>query len=80
MTMNGGLLDDLAQLAHCAYLSDLRLAAASWQVALAVRRLEPERYPLAEWTAAAAYLTGRQHDFASPHEAWEYLQGKTGAK
>ena len=52
------LLDDLAELAGCDYLSDLRCPDIHGDLKRTLLRLPAENYPAAEWAEALSYLTG----------------------
>lgn len=57
----GYLLDDLAQLSGCEYLSQLREKyRADDSVKNAVSHLAPDRYTKTEWSEAAEYVTGQK--------------------
>lgn len=71
---SGGLLDRLAELAGCRYLSDLCARCGHKTLLNALDQLVPQEYPLAEWEDAADYLLGLPHSFQTQQEAAQFLK------
>lgn len=60
-----GLLERLAGMTRCAYLSDLRQLDKA-ALAGALRRIPARAYSVKEWMDAAHYLAGLERPFDSP--------------
>ena len=55
----GDLLERLAHVCGCVYLSDLRgLRLTRARADAALDKIPPGRYPLAQWREAASYVAG----------------------
>lgn len=65
------LLEILAELTGCQYLSDLRFLNAAQKDLLArvVKSLSAAGFSLAEWNDAACYITGAPHSYQMPQAA-----------
>ena len=72
-----GLLDELAQKYHAAYLSDLRLNHRINDCVVRELYLFPNKqnYSLWEWSDAVSYLLKRNVSFASYEEVDNMLKG-----
>ena len=72
-----GLLDELAQKYHAAYLSDLRLNHRINDCVVRELYLFPNKqnYSLWEWSDAVSYLLKRNVSFASYEEVDNLLKG-----
>lgn len=68
-----GLLDDLAAMAGCDYLSDLRFPRFWGRARRALEAVRPADYPLREWNDAVEYLTEEPRSFDAPEQAAAYL-------
>ena len=71
-----GLLDQLAELAGCEYLSDLRQPELSSNVSCAVSMLNPEDFSLKEWIDAAYYIAKTTHSFGNAEEIKAFLENR----
>lgn len=58
MTDKKGLIEELARLAGCTYVSDLHLSSPHQKVMGAAKGIEKGRYSAAEWCDAYEYVTG----------------------
>lgn len=68
------LLDTLAALCQCAYVSDLVYTASDQTIRSALRSVAPNAYPTEEWIDAIFYLTRTDFPaFTSQWEAVSYL-------
>lgn len=65
--MMSGLLERLARMTRCAYLSDL-CQLDKTALAGALQRIPARDYSVTEWTDAAQYLVGLERPFDS-HDA-----------
>ncbi len=70
----GYLLDDIAILSGCAYLSDLRyVPACQRRIPLALKSIHPQVYSLWDWADAAEYLIPQAPVFKTVFEGYDYL-------
>lgn len=67
------LLDHLAAVTGCEYLSDLHLPCRLPLLREAVTGCAGHDYSLAEWNDAVRYITGEKAVFSSPEEAKTFL-------
>lgn len=58
MTGKKGLIEELARLAGCTYVSDLHLSSPHRKVMSASEKIEKGRYSALEWCDAYEYVTG----------------------
>lgn len=63
------LLEYLASMLQCSYLSDLRYIDISPEQARRVLDFPPERFPLQEYEEALRYLSGEAPSFARVEDA-----------
>ena len=71
----GYLLEDLAGLAGCDYLSDLRCAPSfRYPIFVALSLLFAEDYSVKEWTDAVKYIVDETAVFSSAKEAYAFLR------
>ena len=68
-----GLLDTLASIIGCTYLSDLRFWPWKLGIETVLRAIPAGAYTVEEWADAVHYLTGHQRAFASAELAKQYL-------
>lgn len=69
-----GLLDTLAALCKCEYLSDLVYTASDQQIKCSLRTISPDDYTMNEWIDTIKYLTRKEFPaFISQFDAAEYL-------
>lgn len=70
----GYLLDDIAILTGCPYLSELRYVSTyQRRIPLALKSINPQDYPLRDWADAAEYLIVAAPVFKTVFEAYDYL-------
>lgn len=70
----GYLLDDLAALSGCEYLSDLRyIPAYQTRISLALKSLNPQEYSIQDWNDAAKYLLQQAPTFQTIPEAYTFI-------
>ncbi|WP_154018890.1 hypothetical protein [Anaerotruncus rubiinfantis] len=71
---NGCLLDDLAKLAGCEYLSDLRHCPYyRYPLFLVLPQIPAEDYSVSEWNRAIGYILGQPADFPTAAQAYQFL-------
>lgn len=68
-----GLLESIQVQVGCMYLSDLHIPYNLPLVQSALRKIEPDSYPLREWNDAVCYITGQELHFESQRDAAKYL-------
>ena len=73
MSQNKILLEQLAALSGCKYLSDLHYRLDERDLNYALRRCPAEDYPLSQWLEAVSYLTGEKAAFATGEQARAFL-------
>ena len=77
----GYLLEDLAGLAGCDYLSDLRCAPSfRYPIFVALSLLFAEDYSVKEWTDAVKYIVDETAGFSSAKEAYAFLRKSLAEK
>lgn len=78
---SGYLLEDLAGLAGCDYLSDLRCAPSfRYPIFVALSLLFAEDYSVKEWTDAVKYIVDETAVFSSEKEAYAFLRKSLAEK
>lgn len=75
-----GLIDQLAELAGCEYLSDLKRPELSLNVNCAVSMLSSEDFSLKEWNDAAYYIAKTTRPFRNIQEVKGFLENWDGAR
>ena len=71
---SGCLLEKLAELAGCNYLSDLRCALSfRYSLFFALPQILAEDYSVKEWNDAVGYILGTRTSFSSAREAYGFL-------
>ena len=60
MSDKKGLIEELAALAGCTYMSDLHLSSRRAQVIKAAEKIEPGRYGVSDWCEAYSYVMGAE--------------------
>ena len=73
------LLDDLAELSGCDFLSDLRRPNAHAAMKRALLRLPAENYSAEEWAEALSYLADLQGAEGTAQELRKMLLERLGA-
>lgn len=73
------LLDRLATLAGCEYLSDLHNPRYRFAVHRALERVTPDAYPAAQWRETARYLSCPLFSVGSPDQIRRKLLAATAA-
>lgn len=68
-----GLLESIQVQVGCMYLSDLHIPSNLPLVQRALRKIEPDSYPLREWNDAVCYITGQELHFENQRDAAKYL-------
>ena len=71
---SGCLLEKLAELAGCNYLSDLRCALSFFPLFpfFALPQILAEDYSVKEWNDAVGYILGTRTSFSSAREAYGF--------
>ncbi len=72
------LLDDLAGLANCLYLSELRRPEIRIRLGELISRLEEKEYSLKEWEDAVHYLTTCSIRFETVSQARHFFLSSLG--
>ena len=63
------LLDELAGMTGCLYLSDLRLKMKDTRFLRILEQIVPEEYTIEDWNDTVHYLCGRKATFQTKEEA-----------
>ncbi len=71
-----GLLDDLSDMLHCAFLSDLKYVRITQKQAERIMEIENQRYPLEEFNEAATYLFNKPCRFECAEDAKKAIVGR----
>jgi len=71
--MQKELLQDLANLTGCTYISDLRFLPEPDIIKVFLEMIVPCEYSIADWNLAVHYLTNNRVEFLSVEEAKKYL-------
>ncbi|WP_130861581.1 hypothetical protein [Bacilliculturomica massiliensis] len=63
------LLDELAGITGCIYLSDLRQKMREKRFLLILEQIVPEEYTIEDWNDTVHYLCGRKVEFQKKEDA-----------
>lgn len=69
----GELLDEMARMLNCAYLSDLKIEVQRGGYALPAMLEGLVGFPLDAWEAAVSYITGKPRTFPDVDAAKQFL-------
>ena len=68
------LIDRIAELLECSYVSDISAGRANKSFIIsAIEKIDESTHPVGEWNEAISYVLGEDKHFSDAHKAREYM-------